>query len=427
MSVKIIIPAASLTAVFFIIKNSGGVIPEKAAKLLYIVEVLALILCISAAVSENTPVKYAARPEVDEDEKDETYLVSDGKQKEKIKIKITEKKLTKKQAEKLFKEAEAEIEKTLKGDNKSLSEVKTDLDVRKSYCNGLVISHISFGDGDYIGDNGEILTEKSISDPVIIECAAELSAGDHRSYLSFPIRLLPPETDSREGFKRAVETEANQADKKGKEKLRLPSKLNGRNLRWYQKSDNRGITLSILGIAAAIGIIAGKKAEEKKREDARKKDMERDYTDIISSLSLYISSGITVKNAFERISETYIKEKKGKARERPGYELIVRAVNEIDSGAGEREALRKLGTESKDRHFKKLVMMIISDMDRGTGTLSEKLLNERKEIYESERNGIRARGEKLSTELLAPMICLLMVILVVLIYPALSGVTSNMQ
>ena len=67
MSVKIIIPAASLTAVFFIIKNSGGVIPEKAAKLLYIVEVLALILCISAAVSENTPVKYAARPEVDED------------------------------------------------------------------------------------------------------------------------------------------------------------------------------------------------------------------------------------------------------------------------------------------------------------------------------------------------------------------------
>lgn len=424
---KIIIPAASLIAVFFIIKNSGGVITKNAARLLYIVEALAVILCISSAVSENTPVKYAARPEAYEDEKDETYLVSDGKQKENIRIKITEKKLTKRQAEKLFREAEDEIEKTLKGSNKSLSEVKNNLNVRKSYCKGLVISHFSFGDGDYIGDNGKILAEKIISEPVIIECMAELSAGDHRSCFSFPVRLMPPEMDSEEGFKRAVETEANEADKNGKEKLLFPSKIGGRNIRWYQKSDDRGITLSLLGIAAAIGIIAGKKAEEKKKEDTRKKDMERDYTDIISSLSLYVSSGITVKNAFERISETYCREKKGKARERPGYELILRAVNEIDSGAGEREAFRKIGTESKDRHFKKLVMMIISDMDRGTGTLSEKLLNERKEIFEKERNGIRARGEKLSTELLAPMICLLMVILVVLIYPALSGVTSNMQ
>ena len=53
-----------------------------------------------------------------------------------------------------------------------------------------------------------------------------------------------------------------------------------------------------------------KKQNIRKAEEERKKQMIEDYPEVISKLTLYLGAGMTVKKAWRKITEGYMKEKR---------------------------------------------------------------------------------------------------------------------
>ncbi len=125
-------------------------------------------------------------------------------------------------------------------------------------------------------------------------------------------------------------------------------------------------------------------------------------------LFLYVQSGIGPKSAMQRLAKDYIYRKNlGQVGTRPGYELMIRCVREMESGVGEGLAYENMGRYAGEQHFRKLSLLLVQNLKKGNGDL------------------IRGDGEKISTKLLLPMMMLLGVVLVVLIFPAIHGMQAN--
>ena len=158
----------------------------------------------------------------------------------------------------------------------------------------------------------------------------------------------------------------------------------------------------------------------------RREGLRRDYPGLLNMLFLYVQSGIGPKSAMQRLAKDYIYRKNlGQVGTRPGYELMIRCVREMESGVGEGLAYENMGRYAGEQHFRKLSLLLVQNLKKGNGDLLIQLEREAKEAEETEKNQIRGDGEKISTKLLLPMMMLLGVVLVVLIFPAIHGMQAN--
>ena len=91
--------------------------------------------------------------------------------------------------------------------------------------------------------------------------------------------------------------------------------LDTNELRYYQAFNERGPVITVMGMMIGILLYALQKQNIRKAEEERKKQMIEDYPEVISKLTLYLGAGMTVKKAWRKITEGYMKEKKTKMKD----------------------------------------------------------------------------------------------------------------
>lgn len=133
--------------------------------------------------------------------------------------------------------------------------------------------------------------------------------------------VYPKKLSGEESTKKDVEEAIKKADTatKEKKKLILPEMLDTNELRYYQPFNERGPVITVMGMMIGILLYALQKQNIRKAEEERKKQMIEDYPEVISKLTLYLGAGMTVKKAWRKITEGYMKEKEDK-NERYVYE-----------------------------------------------------------------------------------------------------------
>ncbi len=122
------------------------------------------------------------------------------------------------------------------------------------------------------------------------------------------------------------------------ETLILPERLGKNELRYYHPFNNRGMIVLTMSIMIGILLCALQKQNEKKGTGIQKKQMLKDYPDIINKLTLYLGAGMTVKRAWRKVTEGYAREKKKKGKKRYAYEEMIQTCHEMDSGVTESES-----------------------------------------------------------------------------------------
>jgi hypothetical protein len=95
----------------------------------------------------------------------------------------------------------------------------------------------------------------------------------------------------------------------------------------------------------------------------------------------------------------------------------------MESGTAEIEAYRRIGKRGKHKDFRKLSLMLSENIRRGTGRMIELLENEAIEAENREMNNLKKEGEMISTKLMFPLMGMLLVILVILLVPAIVGIS----
>lgn len=346
----------------------------------------------------------------------EDLEVSFGENDEYISIDVNERAKSRAEIEELFAEAEKEIDETFKGKNNSYDEVAWDVDVRDSYVGGKVSAEWTFSDYEQLSGAGQVTYKNG---GIVYANALLTCYGEVENY-EFPFRVVEPDPGTKEGFLYYIQKEVRKAEHTSlrKSSFRLPEKVRDEELIWKRKSSYRGLILMALGAATGAAMAFGLREEDRRKDKARKEELSKDYPKIVNDLSLYVSAGISLREAMLRVYKQY--EKSGRSKEkRPGFEVIGKVCHEIHDGKSEMIAYEGMGTETDHRSYRKLAMLLTQNLKKGTAGLSGALEQEAREAFEERKVRARIAGEQASTKLLLPMMMQLGIVIVILVIPAL--------
>lgn len=335
-------------------------------------------------------------------------------------VEVSEKGLTQKQQRKLFDSAIKELEDTYLGRNKSADKVMFDLNLKNSYCDGLVTSDFKFDKYGLINNDGRLIYENINEAGEVVNVIAELAYEEATELYSFSIVVMPPSMDTVEGQLHAIDKAVLEADEstRTKDYLKLPESASDISLRWQKKMNYRGLQLILLGIVAVAGLVIGQKRDEKQAAQKCIEEKERDYPMIVSELSILLSAGMSFRKALERIVAKYNAKKKTEGI-RPGYEDMAFTLRKMADGMGEIAALEDLGMKSESKEYRKLAMLLSQNLRKGSKDLIDSLQKEEQYSFELRKQQAIRAGEEASTKLLIPMAGMLFIVIVILVVPAL--------
>ncbi len=339
---------------------------------------------------------------------------------EELKVEISDKRLSEKEIKKVYKKAIREIEETYLGQNSDANNVTYDLDLRSSYADGLIEAQWKFDPYGVISSEGKLNQEEIPEEGVVVNLTAILYYEDQENLYSFSVVVNQMGLDTLEGQLAAInrEVKAQDLSTRGKSKLALPKTLGDIKLNWKRKMNFRGLQLMILGGVAVLAIQLGKKQDEKKARQKLLDEKIQDYPMIVSQLSILMGAGMSFRKALERIISKYVTGIQHGKNPRAGFEEMVRTYRMINDGRGEIQALEELAKSSESKEYRKLAMMLVQNLRKGSKDLLVALEKEEKNAFEMRKqNAIRA-GEEASTKLLVPMTGMLFIVIVILMVPA---------
>ena len=210
-----------------------------------------------------------------------------------------------------------------------------------------------------------------------------------------PITVLPQQLTEPErrmkGFLRLMEN----ADKDASTApdVKLPEEYEGRKLRFKYSEDRSYHFIWILGIVFAVLLVLRDKENSRTDLEKRYKQMQLDYSEIVSKLLLFVGAGMSVRMAWNAIAVDYEKDMKDreKAEVRYAYEELCRANTRLQTGAPEGLVYREYGRECHSKQYMKLASLLEQNRRSGLSNMKNLLQLEMVEAWE-ERKTARSYG-----------------------------------
>ncbi len=354
------------------------------------------------------------RPEFGESE---TYRLSvDGiEQEEEIDVTVDGKQPSEAEMKNIFDEQFEKLKVSILGENSSLEEVRTNLQLPSSVDYGIRIQWES-QKPDKINDWGEILTNEIDQNGEEVEYFINMTYATYQSIYKMKIILFPKIKNQAFYMDQLISdiSKKNQ-DSIERDFLQLPETIEGKSLSYKIPKDHTGIELFILTVTAIVLIwIIGYQNLDKKYKK-RNNQMLIDYPSLVFKLNLLIGAGMTPRIAWKRIIMDYQKREKDM---RYVYEEMIITKNSIESGYPEARAYGEFGRRCGLHSYLKLGNLLEQNLRQGVSGLNQKLEEQMVYALEERKNMALRLGEEAETRLLLPMFLMLGVVITVLIVPA---------
>lgn len=233
------------------------------------------------------------------------------------------------------------------------------------------------------------------------------------------VRVYPPRRTEKEALQEEIQVRAEKLSEENSKKMYLPETYQGEAVHYRRTAGNTGYLVCVLSVLLGFGIFPLKKERERQKEELRKKEMQRDYPDVLDKLVLFLQAGFSIRKAMEKLAIDYQRNRqKYHMKERAAYEEIVKTCREMEGGVYEADAYERMGKRCKISQYKILSVLLIQNLRKGNQNILELLEREAASAGEERKREARVRGEEASVKLLLPMIMQLMVVLVILMVPA---------
>ena len=233
------------------------------------------------------------------------------------------------------------------------------------------------------------------------------------------VRVYPPRRTEKEALQEEIQVRAEKLSEENSKKMYLPETYQGEAVHYRRTAGNTGYLVCVLSVLLGFGIFPLKKERERQKEELRKKEMQRDYPDVLDKLVLFLQAGFSIRKSMEKLAIDYQRNRqKYHMKERAAYEEIVKTCREMEGGVYEADAYERMGKRCKISQYKILSVLLVQNLRKGNQNILELLEREAASAGEERKREARVRGEEASVKLLLPMIMQLMVVLVILMVPA---------
>lgn len=339
-----------------------------------------------------------------------------------VDVTVPEKIYSAEEIRELFNRTEAKLEKTILGKNRSPDRIEWNLNLPTSLPDSPVTIQWYTDRPDLVDFDG-IVHEGPEKGGTNVLLTADLSLQNETRSWRKKLVLFPPKEE--ESIREAIIKEAARmnegAEMSSVSSYILPEEAEGRKIRWYQKSDQRGAILCLLSLAGALlGVLAGR--EKKETEQRRRaEEMERDYPQIVSKIQLYLGAGMSMRAVFNLIAREYKKGLQKGNRRRAAFEEICRTSYRMESGVTEMAAYEDFGKHCDVPCYRSLSLMLTQNLKKGSSGLLPLLEREVHGAFETRKRRARSEGEKVTVKMLLPLFMMLTVVIALILIPAFMG------
>lgn len=393
------------------------------------------ILCVAAGLilflllelqSRNDPLKagYIARGAYGQGEEKLDLVVEglDGQEKGlALDLTVGERRYTKEQASAAAEELENRLESMILGEEPSLSQVRTKLELVKQDDQTGFRIRWSSDHMDLLGTDGVVHGETVGEEGQVVNLRAEIYDGKEnlRSVL-LPVRILPPQLTpqerQREDLTQLILSREEQT--RTEEGFYLPTEYEGGPITYRSRDGGERYWLLLLGPVLAVLIRARGIDAAKQMGKERERRLLLDHAEMLSKLQIFLGAGMTVRTAWERIVLDYQEMKSRGKGERPVYEEMLMTYHQMRSGTAEGKAYEEFGRRCKLQPYLKLAGLLEQNRKTGTKNLRYLLQIEMTDAFEQRKNLARRQGEEAATKLLIPLFLMLGVVMVIVVVPA---------
>jgi len=320
-------------------------------------------------------------------------------------------------------EAENYFEQTIALIDKAFSQIKAELPLQESYFEGVVKANWSFQPFGLIDSEGKVYVEKLEEEETIIQAEVELICGAYERIYTFSFLLKAPELSKEEQILQQIDAWVmEQMSQEGSNKLYLPTELDGISLTWSEKKELLTPQILLLEVLAMVLLWVVSKRRHSEEEKKRLLEMEKDYPDLVSQLSLLLGAGMTTRQAWTRIASQYsFKRKSEMIGERAVYESLLRMNRRLSEGESERAAYQQFTQEIPATCYHKLIRILLGNLEKGTQGICVRLEEEGRLAFEKRILLAKKMGEEASTKMMMPLMLMMMIVMGIVMVPALIG------
>ena len=168
----------------------------------------------------------------------------------------------------------------------------------------------------------------------------------------------------------------------------------------------------LFGLVLAFLLIWYMSEMFKDKLTARREEMLADFPQVLSKLTLLVNSGMTLRNAWNRI-----------AADGNGtlYREMAAASSEMQNGISEPVAYQNFADRCGLKEMRKFASMVTQSMAKGSGDLSFFLKDMSDEMWEMKKNMVKRKSEQANSKLLLPIVLIFVGILIMIMAPLLGG------
>lgn len=333
-------------------------------------------------------------------------------------ITIEEREYKSDEIERLYKECETIVSNKLLNENKSFDHVETNLKTVDKVNGYPFYIQWETSDYDLISPDGTVLKPDSEYGKCIL--TAFFTYKNYKFEQIYNITVYSPVLDEKEKKINEIIASIQHMQEKTQydSYLLLPSSIGKKTISWKESKDYTPVMVATLLFLALLGMWIGIDNDLAKKYRERNQILNLEYAEFVSKLQLLIGSGMTVRNAFERMEADYIDSRNEGGKMKYVYEELRICLKRMHEGFGEEESLNNFGNRCNHISYKKLVTLLIQNSKKGTTGLIQALGNETKNAFEERKQIARRLGEEAQTKLLFPMIIMLVVVMIIIIIPA---------
>ena len=159
--------------------------------------------------------------------------------------------------------------------------------------------------------------------------------------------------------------------------------------------------------------------KQNEKEKKRKEALSRDYSQMITLLSLYMTAGLTLRSSWEQIVRTYEAERREGGKEKPVYEEMLTTWRDLKGGMYEDRAYGNFGRRCALPEYLRLGGLLETYVQQGNKELLLLLEQEASASLSQALQEVRKKGEQTGTKLLLPLLLLFALTLLLVMVPAL--------
>ena len=378
-------------------------------------------LCTLFLKNNTVTDNYISRPGVDDYDAEMEIEVEGLLDKpQRIEIPITKRTYSKDEAKEAIKKGLEEILLTLPGENSSLQNITTDLNLTNEISDlGLSVKW-DFGESEIIDILGNVHNE-NLKENINLDIEVDLSYETYEESYIIPATVCPKILSNDERLLKGLIDKIAIVDKESiqKDGYTLPDTYDGKSLIYhYGEAFNFNI-IPIMGVIIAILLYLQEKEKERRSTEKRKRELMKDYPDIVSKLIVFIGAGLSVRQSWESIVIDYENECKENNERRYAYEEMVKALAKLKTGIYENTVYKDFGRSCALRQYMKLASLLEQNRRNGLANLHSLLSMESQSAWDERINLARREGEELNTKLLLPLFMMLLIVMMIIIVPAL--------